>query len=82
MLAILPTKSCADVTDRLILCTPLPGASVEKALKGGYTVEEHVTPGSSLPHPTLVLVSTGTEVALAAQVAKSLFDASTAAGTR
>lgn len=64
--------------------TPLHsvGASVEKSLLGGYTVQEHVTAGSALPHPTLVLVSTGTEVALAMQVAKGLFEASAAAGTR
>jgi transketolase len=55
---------------------------VEKTAFGGYTVQEHITEGSTLPHPTLVLVSTGTEVALALQVAKNLFEASAAAGTR
>lgn len=66
----------------IALCYALPGASVEKSLLGGYTVQEHVTPGSSLPHPTLVLAGSGTELALALQVAKQLFDASAAAGTR
>jgi transketolase len=64
------------------ICLVRAGSSVEKSLQGGYTVHEQVTAGAQLPHPTLVLVSTGTEVALALQVAKNLFEASTAAGNR
>lgn len=53
----------------------ITGSSYEKTALGGYTVQEWSTAGHSLAHPTLVLVGTGTELALAVQVAERLFAA-------
>lgn len=51
------------------------GSCYEKTALGGYTVQEWSTEGHALAHPTLVLVGTGTELALAVQVAERLFAA-------
>ena len=57
------------------------GSCYEKTALGGYTVQEHrSTSGASLPHPTLVLIGTGTELALAVQVAQALLAAHNAKG--
>ena len=45
----------------------LPGSSIDKAMMGGYVVD-----GAEHAHPGLVIVSTGTEVALAIAAAKRL----------
>jgi transketolase len=58
-----------------------PGACYKKVALGGYTVKEVQSPnGASLPHPTLVLIGTGTELALALQVAQALLAKHEAAG--
>lgn len=51
------------------------GSCYEKTALGGYTVQEWSSEGHGLAHPTLVLVGTGTELALAVQVAERLFAA-------
>eukprot|EP00428_Durinskia_dybowskii_P063222 CAMPEP_0170369910 /NCGR_PEP_ID=MMETSP0117_2-20130122/8233_1 /TAXON_ID=400756 /ORGANISM="Durinskia baltica, Strain CSIRO CS-38" /LENGTH=703 /DNA_ID=CAMNT_0010624657 /DNA_START=46 /DNA_END=2157 /DNA_ORIENTATION=- len=58
----------------------IAGSSVEKTAMGGYVVQEHISEGSALPYPTLVLIGTGTELALALKVAQKIYETSTAAG--
>ena len=51
------------------------GSSVEKTAMGGYTVQEHKAADCALPHPSLVLAGSGTELGLAVQVAEKIHSA-------
>lgn len=56
----------------------LEGSSPEKVALGGYVVKEFQHNAAGLPYPTITLIATGTEVNLAIQTAKILFDAEVA----
>ena len=57
----------------ILSCT---GSCYKKTALGGYTTQEWTSSAEhGLAHPTLVLVGTGTELALAVQVAERLFAA-------
>lgn len=59
------------------------GSSVEKSALGGYTVLELTSSADhGLPHPSLVLIGTGTELSLALQTAQALHAAHAASNSR
>lgn len=58
----------------------IAGTSYDKVALGGYVTHDLRNDNDALPHPTLILIGTGTELTLAVQVAQALHAKSVASG--